>query len=95
MQGRLLLNIIVAEGSAVLELFAGEDESLLAGADAVSMQEADIRCEERTRVGFPPYLGSWTLQRRWYLRTRLPGNAQACQQVTSPTSGTVYINIPK
>ena len=29
MQGRLLLDVVVREGSAILELLAGEDQSLL------------------------------------------------------------------
>ena len=35
MQGRLLLDVVVGEGSAVLELLAGEDQSLLVGGDAL------------------------------------------------------------
>ena len=33
-QGRLLLDVVVGEGSAILELLAGEDQSLLVGGDA-------------------------------------------------------------
>jgi hypothetical protein len=32
-EGGLLLNVIVAEGAAVLELLAGEDQALLVGRD--------------------------------------------------------------
>ncbi len=35
MEGRLLLNVVVRESAAVLELLAGEDESLLVGGDAL------------------------------------------------------------
>ena len=31
MKGRLFLNVVIREGSAILELLAGEDESLLIG----------------------------------------------------------------
>jgi hypothetical protein len=34
-QGRLLLNVVVAEGPAVLELLAGKDEALLIRGDAL------------------------------------------------------------
>ena len=33
MKGRLFLNVVIREGSAILELLAGEDESLLIGWD--------------------------------------------------------------
>ena len=35
MEGRLLLNVVVREGTAVLELLAGEDEALLVRRDAL------------------------------------------------------------
>ncbi len=34
-EGRFLLNIVVRQGAAVLELLAGEDETLLVGGDAL------------------------------------------------------------
>jgi hypothetical protein len=34
MEGRLLLNVVVGEGAAILELLAREDEALLIGRDA-------------------------------------------------------------
>ena len=34
-KGRLLLDVVVAEGAAVLELLAGEDQALLVGWDTV------------------------------------------------------------
>ena len=34
MEGGLLLDVVVGEGSAVFELLAGEDESLLVGRDS-------------------------------------------------------------
>jgi hypothetical protein len=34
-QGRLLLDVVVGEGAAVLELLAGEDETLLVGGNAL------------------------------------------------------------
>ena len=33
MQCRLLLDVVVGEGSAILELLAGKDEALLVGGD--------------------------------------------------------------
>ncbi len=35
MQSRLLLDVVVGESAAVLELLAGEDETLLIGGDAL------------------------------------------------------------
>ena len=35
MQGRFLLDVVVAEGASIFELFAGEDETLLVGWDAL------------------------------------------------------------
>ena len=35
MKGRFFLNVVVREGSAILELLAGEDESLLIGWDSL------------------------------------------------------------
>ena len=35
MKGRLLLDVVVRKGTAVLELLAGEDETLLIGGDAL------------------------------------------------------------
>lgn len=34
MEGRLLLNVVIGEGTAVLELLSSEDETLLVGRDA-------------------------------------------------------------
>ena len=33
-QGRLLLNVVVAEGAAILKLLASEDQALLVGGNA-------------------------------------------------------------
>ena len=35
MEGRLLLDVVVRKGAAVLELLAGEDETLLVGGNAL------------------------------------------------------------
>ena len=35
MKGGLLLDVIVGEGTAILELFSGEDQALLVGGDAL------------------------------------------------------------
>ena len=42
MEGRLLLNVIVAEGSAVFKLLAGEDESLLIGRNALLILDLSL-----------------------------------------------------
>ena len=35
MKGRLLLNVVVGEGTPILELLSGEDQALLVGGDAL------------------------------------------------------------
>jgi len=35
MKGRLLLDVVVGEGTAILELLAGEDQALLVGGDSL------------------------------------------------------------
>jgi hypothetical protein len=48
-QGRLLLDIVVGEGPAVFKLFAGKDEALLGGRDALLV--LDLRLDVVDRVG--------------------------------------------
>ena len=47
-QGRLLLDVVVGEGAAVLELLAREDETLLVGGDALLV--LDLRLDVVNRV---------------------------------------------
>jgi hypothetical protein len=48
-EGRLLLDVIVAEGTAVLELLAGEDQALLIGGDPGEMSEhGETECKGDT-----------------------------------------------
>merc|ERR1719461_808902 len=35
MEGRLLLDVVIGEGTTILKLFSGEDESLLIGRDSL------------------------------------------------------------
>jgi len=35
MESRLLLDVVIAESATILELFAGKDEALLIGGDAI------------------------------------------------------------
>jgi hypothetical protein len=48
-EGRLLLDVVVREGTAVLELLAGEDEALLIGRDALLV--LDLGLDVVDRVG--------------------------------------------
>ena len=48
-KGRLLLDVVVGEGAAVLELFAGEDEALLVRGDALLV--LDLLLHVIDRVG--------------------------------------------
>ena len=49
MERRLLLDVVVRKGTAVLELLAGEDEALLVGRDALLV--LDLRLDVVNRVG--------------------------------------------
>jgi len=49
MESRLLLNVIIGKGTAVLELFASKDETLLVGRDALLV--LDLRLHVIDRVG--------------------------------------------
>ena len=48
MQGRLLLDVVVAQGSAIFELLSGEDESLLIRGD--SLLVLDLFCGEKEKM---------------------------------------------
>ncbi len=50
MQGRLLLDVVVGEGAAVLELLAGEDEALLVGGDALLVLFPSYQGVSQTRT---------------------------------------------
>ena len=67
MERRLLLNIVVGQRSSILELFAGEDQTLLIRGDALLVLDLrldvvdgvaglDIECDGLTREGFDEYL---------------------------------------
>ena len=49
MEGRLLLNVVVTEGAAVLELLAGEDQSLLVGGNALLVLDLGLDIVDRVR----------------------------------------------
>ena len=49
MEGRLLLDVVVGEGSAVLQLLAGENQTLLIGRDALLV--LDLRLNIVDSVG--------------------------------------------
>ena len=70
MERRFLLDIVVREGATILELFSGEDESLLIGWDALlvlnfrldivdSVGGFDIEGDGLAREGFDKYLHDW------------------------------------
>ena len=67
MERRLLLDIVVGQRSSILELFAGEDQTLLIRGDALLVLDLrldvvdgvaglDIECDGLTREGFDEYL---------------------------------------
>ena len=49
MEGRLLLDVVVREGAAVLELLAGKDEALLVGRDALLVLDLGLDVVDRVR----------------------------------------------
>lgn len=70
MERRFLLDIVVREGATILELFSGEDESLLVRGDALlvlnfrldivdSVGGFDIEGDGLAREGFDKYLHDW------------------------------------
>ena len=49
MEGRLLLDVVVREGSAILELLSGEDESLLVRGDTLLVLDLGLDVVDRVR----------------------------------------------
>ena len=49
MQGRLLLDVVVREGAAVLELLSGKDETLLIRGDALLVLDLGLDVVDRVR----------------------------------------------
>ena len=56
MEGGLLLDVIVGQGAAILELLASEDETLLLGPDGVLI--LDLRLDLREGSGLPKTSGA-------------------------------------
>jgi hypothetical protein len=48
-EGRLLLDVVVREGAAVLELLAREDQALLVGRDALLVLDLRLDVVDRVR----------------------------------------------
>ena len=49
MEGRLLLDVVVRKGSAILELLSGEDESLLVRGDTLLVLDLGLDVVDRVR----------------------------------------------
>ena len=49
MQGGFFLDVVVAEGSAILELLAGEDKTLLIGRDSFLVLDLSLDVLDRVR----------------------------------------------
>ena len=49
MESRLLLDVVVRESAAILELLAGEDESLLVRGDALLVLDLGLDVVDRVR----------------------------------------------
>jgi len=48
-EGRLLLDVVVRQGAAVLELLAGKDQALLIGGDALLVLDLRLHVVDRVR----------------------------------------------
>ena len=58
MEGGLLLNVVVGKGAAILELLAGEDQTLLIGGNALLVLDlGPVAVKERS--GLARVLGYW------------------------------------
>lgn len=60
MEGGLLLDVVVAEGAAILELLAGEDQALLVGGNAIGNMIVSTTLHGHPLPGTHPSL-SWIL----------------------------------
>ena len=60
-KGRLLLDVVVAERAAILELLAREDQALLVGGDTKAQrgEETDRGSSSTNGTLTPPCPGSW------------------------------------
>ena len=68
MKGGLFLDIVVGEGTAIFELFTGEDEALLVGRNAFLVCNRGLVGKKR-KAGKKMHLGSWILHCRLCLKT--------------------------
>ncbi len=57
MERRLLLDVVVTQGTTILELFAGEDKTLLVGRNAGNHRQGMARLKGEIRT--PPCPGFW------------------------------------
>jgi len=57
-KGRLLLDVVVRKGAAVLELLAGEDQALLIRGDSLLVLDLglDLYSDTASALPFPPLL---------------------------------------
>jgi hypothetical protein len=67
MEGRLLLDIVVREGPAILELLAGEDEALLVRRDTLLV--LDLALDVINRITGLDFEGDWRGMSESALRT--------------------------
>ena len=51
MKSRLLLDVVIREGATVLELLAGEDETLLIGGDSLLVLDLGLDLIEYSKSG--------------------------------------------
>ena len=77
-EGRLLLDVVVGQGAAVLELLAGEDQTLLVGRDALLVLDLllhilDRICKSNTRSRTV----LWTATISFFCDLPLPPRTQA------------------
>ena len=58
-EGRLLLDVVVAEGAAILKLLACENQTLLVGGNAERNRSVSVYPANFGNGHTPPCLGSW------------------------------------
>merc|ERR1719269_252890 len=82
---RLLLDVVIREGAAVLELLAGEDETLLVGRDALLVLDLGLDGLDRVR---------WLdLERHGLAGQRLDENLHAAAQAQHQVQGALLLDV--
>merc|ERR1711935_969947 len=85
MQGRLLLDVVVRKGSAILKLFAGKDQSLLIWRNALLV--LDLSLDILNRVG------SFDLKGDGFTGQGLDKNLHTSSQTENQMQGRLFLDV--